>query len=145
MKKTHQNYWIRHQNDLEDQFRLDCTEEDVKTDKDAKKCKKVIDKLRKSTDKYFNQLISTNVVTELEVSKKMYNRKKHNLTAIIGCILVVLAFISMIGCVIAAVIFYYQNPDMTALRRFIEYPAPSIIALIAIIVAYVGKYLISRS
>lgn len=145
MKKTPQNYWIRHQNDIEDQFKLDCSEEDVKTDKDAKKCKKVINTLGKSTDKYFNQLISTNVVTELEVSENMYNRKKPNLTTIIGCILVVLAIIAMIGCLIAAVIFYYQNPDMTALRRFIEYPAPSIIALIAIVALYVGKYLISRS
>ena len=145
MRSTQQNYWIRHQNDLEDQFKLDCTDEDVKTDKDAKKCKKVINKLRKSTDRYFNQLIKTNVVTELEVSENMYNRKKHNLTAIIGCILIVLAIIAIIGCAIAAVIFYFQNPDMTELRRFIEYPAPSIIALIAIVVAYVGKYLISRS
>lgn len=145
MRSTQQNYWIRHQNDLEDQFKLDCTEEDVKTDKDAKKCKKVINKLRKSTDRYFNQLINTNVVTELEVSEKMYNKKKPNLTAIIGCILIVVAIIAIIGCAIAAAIFYFQNPDMTELRRFIEYPAPSIIALIAIVVAYVGKYLISRS
>lgn len=145
MRSTQQNYWIRHQNDLEDQFKLDCTEEDVKTDKDAKKCKKVINKLRKSTDRYFNQLIKTNVVTELEVSENMYNRKKHNLTAIIGCILIVLAIIAIIGSAVAAAIFYFQNPDMTELRRFIEYPEPSIIALIAIVVAYVGKYLISRS
>lgn len=145
MRSTQQNYWIRHQNDLEDQFKLDCTEEDVKTDKDAKKCKKVINKLRKSTDKYFNQLINTNVVTELEVSENMYNRKKHNLTAIIGCILIVLAIIAIIGSAVASVIFYFQNPDMTELRRFIEYPAPSIIALIAIVVVYVGKYLVSRS
>lgn len=145
MRSTQQNYWIRHQNDLEDQFKLDCTEEDVKTDKDAKKCKKVINKLRKSTDKYFNQLINTNVVTELEVSENMYNRKKFNLTAIIGCILIVLAIIAIIGSAVASVIFYFQNPDMTELRRFIEYPAPSIIALIAIVVVYVGKYLISRS
>lgn len=145
MRSTQQNYWIRHQNDLEDQFRLDCSEEDVKTDKDAKKCKKVINKLRKSTDKYFNQLINTNVVTELEVSENMYNKKKSNLTAIIGCILIVLAIIAIIGSAVAAVIFYFQNPDMTELRRFIEYPAPSIIALIAIVVVYVGKYLISRS
>lgn len=145
MRNTQQNYWVRHQDDLEDQFRLDCTEEDIKTDKDAKKCKKVINKLRRSTNNYFNQLINTNVVTELEVSENMYNRKKPNLTAIIGCILIVLAIIAIIGSAVAAVIFYFQNPDMTELRRFIEYPAPSIIALIAIVVAYVGKYLISRS
>lgn len=145
MRSTQQNYWIRHQNDLEDQFKLDCTEEDVKTDKDAKKCKKVINKLRKSTDKYFNQLINTNVVTEREVSENVYNRKKSNLTAIIGWILIVLAIIAIIGCGIAAAIFYFQNPDMTELRRFIEYPAPSIIALIAVIAVFVGNYLISRS
>lgn len=71
--------------------------------------------------------------------------KKHTVHFIIGCILIVLAIIAIIGCAISAVIFYFQNPDMTELRRFIEYPAPSIIALIAIVVAYVGKYLISRS
>ena len=75
----------------------------------------------------------------------MYNRKKSNLTAIIGCILIIVAIIAIIGSAVAAVIFYFQNPDMTELRRFIEYPAPSIIALIAIVVVYVGKYLISRS
>lgn len=50
-----------------------------------------------------------------------------------------------IGCAIASVIFYFQNPDMTALRRCIEYPAPSIIALVAMVVYGIGKYLISRS
>lgn len=145
MKKAPQNYWIRHQNDIEDQFKLDCAEEDLRTNKDAKKCKKVINELRKSTDKYFNQLISTDVVTELEVSENMYNRKKPSLTTVIGCILIVLAFISIIGCAIASVIFYFQNPDMTALRRIIEYPAPSIIALVAMVVWGIGKYLISRS
>lgn len=145
MRSTQQNYWIRYQNDLEDQFKLDCTEEDIKTDKDAKKCKKVINKLRKSTDRYFNQLISTNVVNELKVNENMYNKKKPNLTAIIGCSLIVLAIISIIGCAVASAIFYFQNPDMTELRRFIEYPAPYIIALVAVVVVYVGKYLISRS
>ena len=81
----------------------------------------------------------------MEVSENMYNKKKPNLTAIIGCILIILAIIAGIGCVVASVILYFQHPDMTELRRFIEYPAPSIIALIAIVVAYVGKYLISRS
>lgn len=145
MRNTYQNYWIRYQNDLEDQFRLDCTEEDVKTYKDAKKCKKVINKLRKSTDKYFNQLINTNVLNKLEVSENMYNRKKPNLTAIIGCILVILAIIACIGALIALVIFQIQHPDMTKLRIFIEYPTPTIIVLIATVVLYVGRYLISRS
>lgn len=75
----------------------------------------------------------------------MYNRKKSNLTSIIGWILIVLAIIAIIGCGIAAAIFYFQNPDMTELRRFIEYPAPSIIALVAVIAVFVGNYLISRS
>lgn len=145
MRKTYQNYWIRHQNDIEDQFKLDCTEGDVRTNKDAKKCKKVINKLRKSTDKYFNQLINTNVVNELEVSENMCNRKKPNLTTIIGCILVILAIIACIGALIALVIFQIQHPDMTKLRIFIEYPTPTIIVLIATVVLYVGRYLISRS
>ena len=44
----------------------------------------------------------------------------------IGAALIVGGLVGMIICVIASGIFYFQNPDMTDLRRFIEYPQPAI-------------------
>ena len=57
---------------------------------------------------------------------------------IIGGILIIGAFIGMIICVITSTVFYFQNPDMTALRRFIEYPAPTIWAIICFVCAKIG-------
>ena len=60
---------------------------------------------------------------------------------IIGFILMICGLIGLLACAIAAGIFYLQNPDMTALRRLIEYPAPTIWAIIYYIVAQVGLHL----
>jgi hypothetical protein len=43
--------WWQHQQDLEDAFRLDCSEEDIKSDKEAKKLFKQLKKQRKHTHK----------------------------------------------------------------------------------------------
>ena len=61
---------------------------------------------------------------------------------LIGIILILGSVIGLIICVIASAVFYIQNPDMTALRRFIEYPAPSIWAVVCFIVGRVGLKLI---
>lgn len=48
--------FLEYQKDLEDAFKLDCSEEDLKTDKDAKRCFKVIKKYRKQTQRYYDFL-----------------------------------------------------------------------------------------
>jgi hypothetical protein len=57
----------------------------------------------------------------------------------IGFILVLGAFIGMLICAIDATIFYLQNPDMTELRRLIEYPAPSIWTIVCLVGGWIGK------
>ena len=62
-----------------------------------------------------------------------------NFKQFIGAVLIIGAFIGMIICAIAATIFYFQNPDMTDLRRLIEYPAPSIWTVVCLICAAIGR------
>lgn len=65
-------------------------------------------------------------------------RTKMKIKLLIGIILTIGGFIGAIICAIAAIIFYFQNPDMTGLRRFIEYPAPSIWAIICFVCEKIG-------
>lgn len=60
----------------------------------------------------------------------------------IGVILTLGAIVGLVICAIAAIMFHIQNPDMTELRRLIEYPAPSIWAIICVIAGKVGLELI---
>ena len=62
-----------------------------------------------------------------------------NITSLIGIILMLGGFIGLIACGIAAMVFYFQNPDMTDLRRLIEYPGPSIGAIVCLICEAVGR------
>jgi hypothetical protein len=62
----------------------------------------------------------------------------------IGFILIFSAFIGMIICAIDASIFYLQNPDMTKLRRLIEYPAPSIWAVVCLVGGWIGKKMLGE-
>lgn len=68
-----------------------------------------------------------------------------NTKVILGLIMVFGGFIAAVGCVIASIILSFQNPDMTELRRFLEYPGPTIIGLISIAIIYVGKEIIVKS
>lgn len=61
---------------------------------------------------------------------------------ITGSILVVGGLIGILCCAVVATIFYFKNPDMTELRRFLEYPAPTILAIIFLIGVYGGNKLI---
>jgi hypothetical protein len=67
---------------------------------------------------------------------------ENKVKAICGIIMVFGGIIAAIGCVIASIIFAFQNPDMTELRRFLEYPGPSIIALISLAVMKIGVNMI---
>ena len=56
--------------------------------------------------------------------------------------LTLVSLIGMLACVISATIFYFQNPDMTELRRFIEFPWPTIGAVVCLVVYGIGEYVI---
>lgn len=128
--------FLEYQQDLEDSFKLDCSNEDLKTDKEAKRCYKVLKKYRKRTNEYYNYLRRNGMVREV------YTMKNNKDLTILGCVLIIVAFVVMICCAVASTIHYFQNPDMTELRRLIEYPAPSIIAVVALVVAWIGKALL---
>ena len=57
---------------------------------------------------------------------------------VIGIILLAGGLIGLVVCGIAAGIFYWQNPDMTTLRRLLEYPEPTIWAVVCYIAGRVG-------
>lgn len=61
---------------------------------------------------------------------------------IIGIILMLGSFIGILCCVVAAMVFYFKNPDMTELRRFLEYPTPTILGIIFLIGVCGGNKLI---
>lgn len=65
-----------------------------------------------------------------------------NIKALIGIILTLGGFVGLIACAIAVIVFYFQNPDMTGLRRFLEYPEPSIWAVVCIICEGIGRNMI---
>lgn len=56
--------------------------------------------------------------------------------------LTLVSLIGMLACVISATVFYFQNPDMTELRRFIEFPWPTIGAVVCLVVYGIGEYVI---
>lgn len=61
---------------------------------------------------------------------------------IIRVALIVIALIGMLVCVISSTIFYFRNPDMTELRRFIEFPWPTIGIVVCLALYGIGKYVI---
>ena len=61
-----------------------------------------------------------------------------DIKALIGIILTIGGFVGIIICAIATTVFYFQNPDMTGLRRFLEYPTPSIWAVVCLICEKIG-------
>lgn len=63
--------FLEYQKDLEDAFKLDCSEEDLKKDKDAKRCFKVIKKYRKQTQRYYDFLCKFGFVYDSPKVKKI--------------------------------------------------------------------------
>ena len=49
-------------------------------------------------------------------------------------IIYIIGFIVMVGCAIASIVFAIQNPDMTEMRRLIEYPWPTIVLGVDLII-----------
>lgn len=68
---------------------------------------------------------------------------KENIKSLIGIILMLGGFVGLIACAVAALVFYLQNPDMTDLRRLIEYPGPSIGAIVCLICEAIGRGMFS--
>lgn len=67
--------------------------------------------------------------------------KKNNVITIIKFILIIGALIGMVVCAVSSLIFWLQNPDMTDLRRLIEFPEPTIGVMICFVVFGIGMYL----
>ena len=63
---------------------------------------------------------------------------------IIGCGLILCGFIGIIACVIAAYVFMWQNPDMTEMRRFLEYPWPTVWCIVDFIGVQVGLRMVKK-
>ena len=68
--------------------------------------------------------------------------KKSKTKTIIGLVLMIISTIGMVACAVCATVFYFQNPDMTELRRLIEFPQPAIGVVICLVVFGIGKYII---
>ena len=68
--------------------------------------------------------------------------KKSKTKTIIRLVLMIISTIGMVACAVCAMVFYFQNPDMTELRRLIEFPQPTIGVVICLAVFGIGKYII---
>lgn len=61
---------------------------------------------------------------------------------IIGFSLVLCGFLGILLCVVAACVFAWQNPDMTEMRRFLEYPWPTVWCIVDYIGIQIGKWMV---
>ncbi len=68
--------------------------------------------------------------------------KKNKTRTTIRLVLMSISPIGMLACAVSATIFYIQNPDMTELRRPVEFPWPTIGFVVCLAVYGVGKYMI---
>ena len=67
-----------------------------------------------------------------------------NLKAWVGIVLYLVGFIGVIACAIAATVFAWRNPDMTGMRRFLEYPEPTVWCIVDAIAMEVGRRLVKN-
>ena len=57
----------------------------------------------------------------------------------IKTIMMIVGFVGLLICGIWATVLHFQNPDMTELRLFLEFPQVTIIGVICAIIGFVGK------
>lgn len=119
---------------LGDTFRLDCSLDDLKSSKEARNCYKRVRKIQKRTAKYYDFLSKQEVL-------RVRDKDKTEVMKLLGVALFFLGIIAALCCVVAGVVIAIQNPDMTEMRQLIEYPQPTIIGVISICVAWIGKVL----
>lgn len=70
----------------------------------------------------------------------MVNKSKTK--TIIRLALMIVSLMGMLACSVSAMVFYIRNPDMTELRRLIEFPWPTIGVVVCLVVYGIGKYVI---
>lgn len=68
--------------------------------------------------------------------------KKSNIKTIVRLALIVMSLLGMIACAMCQIVFYFQNPDMTELRRIIEFPWPTIGLVICLAVFGIGLFVV---
>lgn len=68
--------------------------------------------------------------------------RKSKTKKIIRLVLMIVSLMGMLACSVSATVFYIRNPDMTELRRLIEFPWPTIGAVVCLVVYGIGKYMI---
>lgn len=68
--------------------------------------------------------------------------KKSKTKMIIRLVLMIVSLIGMLACSVSAAVFYIQNPDMTELRRLIEFPWPTIGLVICLAVFGIGLFVV---
>lgn len=61
-----------------------------------------------------------------------------------GCVLFLCGAVGYIVCLIAYMVFRFQNIDMTDMRVLVEYPWPIVWCVIDTVFMYLGRYLIMR-
>jgi hypothetical protein len=57
----------------------------------------------------------------------------------IKAVMMIVGFFGLLICGIWATVLHFQNPDMTELRLFLEFPQVTIIGVICAVVGFVGK------
>ena len=68
--------------------------------------------------------------------------RKSKTKTIIRLALMIASLMGMLVCSVSATVFYIRNPDMTELRRLIEFPWPTIGVVVCLVVYGIGKYVI---
>lgn len=63
---------------------------------------------------------------------------------IIGCALILCGFLGIIVCVIAGCVFAWSNPDMTEMRRFLDYPWPTVGCIVGYVIVKIGCRLVKN-
>lgn len=63
----------------------------------------------------------------------------------IGVMLTIIGFIGIMFCIISSLVFMIRNPDMTELRRFIEYLEPIVGGVLSFLIVKIGTYLVTSS
>lgn len=54
-------------------------------------------------------------------------------------IMMIVGLVGLLVCAIWATVLHFQNPDMTELRLFLEFPQVTIIGIVCAVIGFVGK------
>jgi hypothetical protein len=62
----------------------------------------------------------------------------------LSCALILCGLIGMIACLVASLVFSWQNPDMTEMRRFLDYPWPTVWAIVDYVGIQIGLWMVKN-